>query len=89
MSAKPEGSGIATAGELEQRLAQRAKPKATPALSPPGMDGLKALRQASNTNESRITYLRSRLTISTERLHVDHSKAEVAGKAKAGFERSR
>lgn len=81
--------GIATARELGQRLEQRAKPECALEFSPPGQDGIEALRQAENQNERRIAHLRSRLETAHERLQVDHSKAQRAGQAMIAFERSR
>lgn len=82
-------SNISTSTELEQRLEARGKPRAELQLTINGWEEQTVHQQVNETNEIRIKHLQRRLERVRTGFQHDHTHAQINGKAKADFERSR
>lgn len=83
------GQDIATRAELLRRLKERQTPKPGMNLTPGGRTEIDTKRRLEALREKRIEHLADRLTAARETLRQDHSKAGLAGRARADFDRSR
>ena len=87
--AKEAGASVTTRAELLQRLEQRPTPAPLMHHTPGGSVETATNRQVNADNENRIAHLQDRLQRARDDLERDHAFANVVGRARGDFERSR
>lgn len=80
---------IATKSERDALIAARPKPKLEQHLTPGGTIETTVKQTLNARNEARIDRIENRLKTAQSNMRFAHKKAQVRGKAKTDFERSR